>query len=95
MVHFIHYVGNKELEKTKEEIQKKYEHYYNKWRDYDLLTSILLMLGLVVAIADVRRSILKWLKREFILAMEPTKTINYQDSFVRVIITITSLLASK
>ena len=44
---------NKELEKTKEEIQKKYEHYYNKWRDYDLLTSILLMLGLVVAIADV------------------------------------------
>ncbi len=53
------------------------------------------MLGLVVAIADVRRSILKWLKREFILAMEPTKTINYQDSFVRMIITLTSLLASK
>ena len=76
---------NKELEKTKEEIQKKYEHYYNKWRDYDLLTSILLMLGLVVAIAD----------REFILAMEPTKTIDYQDSYVRMIITITSLLASK
>ncbi len=46
-------IGNKELEKTKEEIQKKYEMYYNKWRDYDLLTSILLMLGLVVAIADV------------------------------------------
>ena len=50
------YAGNKELEKTKEEIQKKYEHYYNKWRDYDLLTSILLMLGLVIAIADVRKS---------------------------------------
>lgn len=58
---------NKELEKTKEEIQKKYEHYYNKWRDYDLLTSILLMLGLVIAIAD----------REFIISMEPTKTIDY------------------
>lgn len=44
---------NKELAKTKEEIQRKYEHYYNKWRDYDLLTSILSILGLVVAILDV------------------------------------------
>lgn len=38
--------------KTKEEIQKRYEKYYNKWRDYDLLTSILSILGLVVAIID-------------------------------------------
>jgi hypothetical protein len=30
-----------------------YERYYNKWRDYDLLTSILSILGLVVAIVDV------------------------------------------
>ena len=27
--------------------------------------------------------------------MEPTKTINYEDSYVRMIITVTSLLASK
>jgi len=27
--------------------------YYNKWRDYDLLTSILSILGLVVGIIDV------------------------------------------
>lgn len=39
--------------KTKEDIQKKYELYYNKWRDYDLLTSILSILGLVIAIIDV------------------------------------------
>jgi len=42
------------LQKTKEEIHKKYEYYYNKWRDYDLLTSILSILGLVIAIIDVR-----------------------------------------
>ena len=29
--------------------------YYNKWRDYDLLTSILSILGLVVGIIDVRK----------------------------------------
>lgn len=39
--------------KTKEEIQKRYETYYNKWRDYDLLTSLLSILSLVVAIIDV------------------------------------------
>lgn len=46
-------VGNKQLQKTKEQIHKMYERYYNKWRDYDLLTSILSILGLVVAIVDV------------------------------------------
>ena len=46
--------GNEKLMRTKEEIQKKYELYYNKWRDYDLLTSILSMLGLIVGIIDVR-----------------------------------------
>jgi deoxyribodipyrimidine photolyase len=46
-------IGNKQLQKTKEEIHKMYEHYYNKWRDYDLLTCILSILGLVVAIVDV------------------------------------------
>ncbi len=44
---------NEQLIKTKEEIQKRYETYYNKWRDYDLLTSLLSILGLVVAIIDV------------------------------------------
>ena len=46
-------LGNKQLQKTKEQIHKMYERYYNKWRDYDLLTSILSILGLVVAIVDV------------------------------------------
>jgi hypothetical protein len=32
-----------------------YEYYYNKWRDFDLLTCILSILGLVVGIVDVRR----------------------------------------
>jgi hypothetical protein len=45
---------NEQLIKTKEEIQKRYETYYNKWRDYDLLTSLLSILGLVVAIIDVK-----------------------------------------
>lgn len=49
-------LGNEQLIKTKEEIQKKYELFYNKWRDYDLLTSIMSILGLVVAIIDVINS---------------------------------------
>jgi hypothetical protein len=38
---------------TKEKIQKRYEKYYNKWRDYDLMTCILAMLGLVIGLIDV------------------------------------------
>lgn len=41
---------------TKEKIQRRYEKFYNKWRDYDLLTCILAMIGLVVGIIDVRIS---------------------------------------
>jgi len=33
---------------------KTYEQFYNKWRDYDLLTCILAMIGLIIAIIDVR-----------------------------------------
>lgn len=39
--------------KTKEEISKRYENFYNKWRDYDLLTCILAMIGLTIGIIDV------------------------------------------
>jgi hypothetical protein len=41
------------IRKAKEEITKRYESFYNKWRDYDLLTCILAMIGLAVAIIDV------------------------------------------
>lgn len=75
---------NEQLIKTKEEIQKKYEKYYNKWRDYDLLTSILSMTGLVIAIID----------HEYNLTLKDYDPRNpLHDSYVRMIITVTSLLA--
>eukprot|EP00347_Sterkiella_histriomuscorum_P005684 403355659 len=40
------------VRKAREKIQKRYEQYYNKWRDYDLLTCILAMLGLIVGIIN-------------------------------------------
>jgi hypothetical protein len=73
--------------KTKEEIQKRYETYYNKWRDYDLLTSILSILGLVVAIID----------HEFCLdVLQPmlyAPNLQCADTYVRFIVTMTSVLA--
>jgi len=44
----------------KEEIMKKmqvrYTKYFKHWRDFDLLTCILAMIGLVLAVVDVRYS---------------------------------------
>lgn len=75
--------------KTKEDIQKRYEMYYNKWRDYDLLTSILSILGLVVAITD----------HEFCLSvlqkMQYGPDLVCEDTYVRFIVTFTSFLAGK
>lgn len=83
--------------KTKDEIQKKYEMYYNKWRDYDLLTSILSILGLVVGIIDVIEFFI-FIQHEYTLAVYPYEknpSPDTHDSFVRFIITITSLFAGK
>lgn len=41
----------------KEEIMKRmherYHKYYTNWRDYDMLTTILAMIGLVLAVSEV------------------------------------------
>ena len=41
------------MRKARDKIRKRYEKYYNKWRDYDLLSCILAILGLIVGIINV------------------------------------------
>ena len=41
------------VRKARDKIRKRYEKYYNKWRDYDLLSCILAILGLIVGIINV------------------------------------------
>ena len=38
--------------KAKDSIQKSYENNFNKWRDYDLLTALIAVVGLAIAIVD-------------------------------------------
>jgi hypothetical protein len=68
--------------------------FYNKWRDYDLLTSLLSILGLVVAIIDVSNHLFTFSKHEYCLsAYGYNPNIQAQDSIARYVVTITSLLA--
>lgn len=40
---------------------KRYSKYYKHWRDYDKLTCILAMIGLILAIVEVRKRRAKFL----------------------------------
>jgi hypothetical protein len=42
--------------KQKEAIQQSYEENFNKWRDYDLLTCLISIIGLMLAIATYEYS---------------------------------------
>lgn len=48
---------NKVMFLRKEEIMKKmqtkYQKYFKQWRDFDMLTTILAMIGLILAIVEV------------------------------------------
>lgn len=37
---------------TKDLIKKAYENNFNKWRDYDLLTALIAVIGLALALVD-------------------------------------------
>jgi len=70
--------------------------FYNKWRDYDLLTSLLSILGLVVAIIDVSIISTQNRQHEYCLsAFGYDPNLDFQDSIARYVVTITSLLAGK
>lgn len=64
---------NENVRTTKEAIKKAYETNFNKWRDYDLLTALIAIIGLSLAIVDYEYS---WL-----MADNQVKAIgNYTDS---------------
>ena len=41
---------------TKDMIKKAYENNFNKWRDYDLLTALIAVIGLALALVDYEYS---------------------------------------
>ena len=40
-------------EEVLKRMQTRYQKYFKQWRDYDMLTTILAMIGLVLAIVEV------------------------------------------
>ena len=94
---------NQNVRTTKEAIKKAYETNFNKWRDYDLLTALIALIGLMLAIVDYEYT--------WVIANQQVKARgNYTDSeefaeqqammrveladvnFVRVVIAIISVL---
>jgi hypothetical protein len=51
-------IKNKEIynRKQKDLIKKAYENNFNKWRDYDLLTALIALIGLALALVDYEYS---------------------------------------
>ena len=40
------------IEKAKKKMERRFERNFNKWREYDLLTCIIAIVGLALAIVD-------------------------------------------
>ena len=69
---------------ARERLSKRNEQYFNKWKDYDLLTCILALIGLAIGIVD----------HEYLISIDRevrAQTIN--SNFTRVLISITTFLA--
>ena len=85
----------------KEDIMRRmhtrYLKYYQNWRDYDMLTTILVMIGLLLAITEVLFILLiNFLQQEGNQKLQYSqRTLDYviSNSFVRITITVTTVLA--
>lgn len=72
-------------ERIHKQITLRYFKYFKHWRDFDLLTCILAMIGLILAVADYET-------RDWTMPTEIVEHIN-ELSFVRLIISLLTLLA--
>ncbi len=72
-------------ERIQKQITLRYFKYFKHWRDFDLLTCILAMIGLILAITDYEA-------RPWTVPTEIAANIN-ELSFVRVIISLLTALA--
>lgn len=71
-------------DEIKKRMERRYIKYFKHWKDYEMLTCILAMIGLVLALVEYE-STFDYLGRSAEEIM--------RNSFVRIIITITSVLA--
>ena len=72
-----------QAQEVSQKLQAKYMKYFNHWKDFDLLTCILAIVGLILAIVDY----------ETTFNYPPNVEALAEGSFSRVVITFTSLLS--
>eukprot|EP00347_Sterkiella_histriomuscorum_P010536 403375907 len=72
-------------EQLRQDLHIKYQKYFQQWRDYDMLLTILAMIGVILAVIEQESAGQHYEKRN---AQEMR-----EKSFIRIIITITTMLA--